>query len=447
MKKQHIISIFRKNKTMIYMLLLGVFGFASQYIFKVILTHYLTPSLFGDFNLALRVLTILTALSLLGTNISSMRFLSDYLHLRQDERVGHYIKWNIRIIRISFVICVVTAIVSYTSMYLLHIWNIKDIRSYHLSVYMLWLAPLASTLSLLNTYLLCANYPVNYAIVANSSNFSSMIFFLVLVALYKVEEIDSLLLIIVLASGFFLLILLDVYFIMKNAPYLFGHILHSISIKKPAKIDPDWHSVSIRLAINGLLIVFLYSLDIIILKLISPYPGSAGLYAATLTIAGSLFVIPRYIYSPIKAAVARFIATAEGRQFLEQTLKKSNQLLFGITIFLALIILIYSKSLLHHFGAGYVQADTALKILVVGFVVDAFAQPARAVLPYAGQETALLLFNGLTLLIAVVLGAILTYFYDMTGIAIATTLIYTFRMVTLHWIAYHRAKIKTYLLF
>ncbi len=446
MKKQHLISLFRKNETIIYLLLLAVFGYASQYIFNLILTHYLTPSLFGDFNLALRVLTILTALSLLGTNSSSKRFLSDYLHNRREQTLGHYIKWNIRIIRISFVICVVIAIVAYTTMHMLHIWHVKDIRTYHLSIYMLWLAPLASILSLLNAYLLCANYPVNYAIVANSNNFLSMIFFLVLVAFYKVEDIHSLSLLIVLALGLLLLVLIDIYFIMRKSPYLFGHILRAISTKESAKIEPAWYSVSIRLAINGLFTAFLFSLDIVILKLISPYPESAGLYAATLTIAGALLVIPVNIYIPVKAHVTRLITTDEGTKSLEQTLKASNQIAFGITIVLALIILIYSKSLLHHFGAGYVQADAALKILVVGVVANAFAQPAVNILPYSGQEMALLFSTGRSLLATVVLGAILTYFYDITGIAIATTLTSTLRMFALHWIAYHRAKIKTYLI-
>jgi O-antigen/teichoic acid export membrane protein len=357
MKCQQTIALLKKNKIVMVLLLIAIFGYLSKYALNLILTQYLNPSLYGDFNLALRVLGILSTLSLLGTNTAAKRFLSHFLNEQHDRALQDYIKWNTTIIRRSLIICVVLAVGTYAVLHLLHLWHIKDIRTYHLTIYMLWVAPFAAILSLLNSYLLCANSPISYALIANSSAFITMVLFFAMVMLFEVTDFSSFKLLIVISLSTLCLILIDVYLIMKKSPYLFNHLAHAVKRKQKPKTEPIWVTVSNRLALNGLFCAFIFSLDLIILKLISHHPDATGYYAVVITIASSLFVVPQNIYSSIKAKVSQLMGSSEGQMQLASLIKSLNRVTIVVTLVLTGIILYYSKTLLHHFGVSYVQAD------------------------------------------------------------------------------------------
>ncbi len=436
----------QKNKIVIYLMTLAIFGYLSKYAFNLILTHYLKPSLFGDFNIAQRILGILATLSLLGTNTSSKLFLSNYLQDRHDINIQSYIKWNTKIIRIPFAICIIIAISSFAIMHMLHIWHVKDIRTYHLTIYMLWIAPIASMLTLLNTYLLCANYPVSYAFVANSSNFFSMVFFLILLVFYEAHEITSFKLFIILSFGLLSLLIVDIILLMKKTPYLFNLIARALTTKHKHLIEPTWLNMSSRLAINGLFCSLIFTIDLFILKLISPHPESVGYYAVTLTIASSLFVIPQNIYITIKAKVNYLLATNEGKKQLEMNIKALNRFAVIFTLLLGYCILYYSKTLLHHFGVSYVQAYPILQILVFGFIIGTFAQPAKTILAYSGQVKGLLFISITELSFMLILCTTLTYLYDIKGIAIATSLSMIVRTLLFHIVSYRHTQFRSYIL-
>ncbi|GEM_PF-2159638 len=443
-KIKKLLSHIKTSDVIFYVMAVAIFGYLSKYIFNIILAHYLKPSLYGDFNIAIRVLGVITSFTLLGTNNSSKRFMSRYLRLHDHHSLQNYIKWNINIIRVSFSICIVVAITSYLIMHALHIWHIKDIRTYHLTIYMLWIAPLASILSLLASYLLCADHPVFYKMISNMVYFLATCVFMIIVSTLNIT-FDSYSLISVLFISFSILIFIVILFIIKKMPYLFMTISNALRSKRSHSIQPDWVTVSVRMAANGLISFIIFSLDLIIVEIVSPGEDSVGLYAAALTISSFLIIIPQNLYSLLTVQVSELFNTEEGKIKLEKKISQLNKYSMIVTLLVGVGIYAFSKTLLRHFGLIYLQADPILHILIIGFIINAYSQAATTVITYAGYEKIMLTISIIQLVSLLVFCVIMTYFFGILGTAIATSLTLVGKTITCHLMAYRKTHIKTYL--
>jgi len=435
----------KENKIIYYLMVLALFGYLSRYIFNVVLAHYLKPSLFGDFNIAVRVLGILTSFALLGTNYSTKRFFSSYLHRHDENGLQNYIQWNLNIIRFPFILCCLIALVTYLIMHKLHVWRMKDIQTYHLAIYMFWVAPLSALLSLLSTYLLCAQHPIFYKWITNMVYFLATFIFLLIVYAFHIS-FDSYRLVSVLLLSFSGLIFITIVFIIKKTPHLFRSISIAIRFKAIKFVHPDWKTVSMRMAANGLISLIIFSLDLIMLELISPIEDSVGLYAAALTISTFLIVIPQNLYTVLSLQVHELCFTSEGRKKLEKNIMQLNRSSMIITLFFGVAILTYSETLLLHFGPSYLQAELILKILIFGFIVNAFGQAPTTVLSYGGYEKWMIRISMLELLLLLSLCGVLTYFFGIVGTATATSLTLIIKTLFSHYIVYRQANIRTYLI-
>ena len=442
-KIKKLLSSIKANDVIFYLMAITIFGYLTKYIFNIILTHYLRPSLFGDFNIAVRVLGIMTSFALLGTNYSSKRFMSRYLRLREHDNLQNYIKWNLQLIRVSFFICIAIAMSSYLIMHALHIWHIKDIRTYHLAIYMLWIAPLASILSLLATYLLCAEYPISYKLLTNMVYFFSICVFMVVVSTFNIT-FTSYTLVSILFISFTILVIIALLFIVKRIPYLFWNIVSAFNSKNTHAIHPDWVIVSVRMAANGLISLIIFSIDLIVIEVISPVEDTVGLYAVALTISSFLILIPQNLYSLLTVQVSELFSTEDGKKQLESNIRQLNRSSMIITLLIGMGIYVYSKTLLLHFGPTYLQSESALHILTIGFIINAYSQAATTVLGYAGHEKSLLTISIVELSTLLVLCIVLTYYFGIIGTATATALILTCKTIAGHVMTYRNTGIKTY---
>ncbi|MDP1614340.1 MAG: hypothetical protein Q8L68_00935 [Methylococcales bacterium] len=433
----------KKNALSFYFVLLAFLGYAAKYALNIVLAHHLSSRLLGDFNIALRTLGLLTAFALMGTHTASKRFVSHYLHHHRNDMLEDYIAWNFRFIRISFTVCVVVAITAYLVMHALHIWHIKDIRDYHLAIYMLWVAPLAALWTLLSSYLLCANYPILSQIFQNTKNILYIVLFFFLVLWLKIAvDRDSLFLLI--GTSILLLCIVELGVIIKKTPFLFTIIRRACLLKKPRRVHPDWMRVSFRLICSGLIFVVICAIDLILVKLIVPAENAAGLYAVALTIASFVFVIPQNLFTLIKTKMSRLMMTKSGQKRLGRELRTLNRFSLATILLFGGVIFLFSKALLLHFGGIYLEAESVLLILVFGFMVGAYAHAATAVLAYGGYETLLLRVSIIELTVFMILGIVLTYCFGIIGTALATTLTMVLKTVLFNSVVYRAAQIKAY---
>jgi O-antigen/teichoic acid export membrane protein len=446
MNTKKIFKKIKKHNVIFFLMSISIFGYLSEYGFNVILTHYLNKVQYGDINIALRILTILSTLALLGTHASSKRFMSQYLHFDQKKKLRSYIHWNMRTIKTSFTICIMVAIVSYTVMHLLHIWHIKNIKTYHLAFYMLWLAPLASILNLLNSYISSAKHPIVSSFFINAISLSYGVFFIIIVLLFNIKPNTPLVLLGIITLGLLFLIILNLCFIQIKIPQLILHMFAAFSLRKKKNKGSSWSKASICLILSDMFYLLIFSISLILLKLFSPHAESAGLFAAVLTIIFALLIIPQDIYIPLRTEIAHFLLTNKKKMYLESQLRDLNRISCIITLIIAGSIFMFSKTLLHHLGVNYIQVAYVLHILIIGFIMGAIAEPAKTVLAYSGNESATLIISFVEISTIIILGSILTYYFNIVGTAIATTITITLRALLYQIQTYRLTRVRAMLL-
>jgi O-antigen/teichoic acid export membrane protein len=433
----------RYDSTIMHLIAFATLGYLLKYLLNVVLARYLTPSLYGDFNIAIRVLTIIMTCVLLGTHHSAKRFFSSYWNAKDEVNCQKYIDWNIKTVSFSILICVFIAASSFIVMHVLHYLHIKDIRSYHLTIYMLWIAPLASIFTLLRSYLVCEDHLVFQQALRNIKKLMYIIFILVMFEFFKVPT-DNYMLAIIVFLSFALLILVELVFISKRTPLLYKSLLRAFPVKFNYHGNQEWKSVSFRLALSSLIFLLVCVTDLIIVEVISPDRNAVGMYAVALTIASSILVIPTNIYSSVKVIINRLSHTNKGRQQIELFIRQLNRVSLCTMLVLAGLIFSFSKLLLLHFGTVYAEAEPALRILVVAFMLIAYSKSAAVVLTYSDHEADLLKISAVDLALLIVLGIILTYYDGIVGTAIATTISVGVKFIVLNISVYRRLKIKTF---
>ena len=148
------ISLPKKYKSPIYLLFLGIFSYFLSYFFNSIVSHYLSPSEYGDFSIAIRSVFFISILLLSGTNLSSVKFFSNYFDSTDIGKMDSFISWNIKLIIRTFTISIIIFLIFYIVLILLDYISLKNFTSYHFAVYAFWLAPFSAAYMLLASYLL-----------------------------------------------------------------------------------------------------------------------------------------------------------------------------------------------------------------------------------------------------------------------------------------------------
>ena len=133
-------------------------GFFIQFILGIFLARHLTESLYGDYNVAMRILSILVTLALYGTNIGANRFLAHYIRKHRAKSQTRYLAWNVKLLSITFLVSFIIAFIAFITMWSLHYLNIKHINHYHLAVYSLWLVPFFAFTIIINSYLVSSEH-------------------------------------------------------------------------------------------------------------------------------------------------------------------------------------------------------------------------------------------------------------------------------------------------
>lgn len=434
----------QKHKTVYFLMLMSIVGYLSKYGFSLLLSNHLTPRRFGEFSISIRILGILTTLALLGTNISARRFLARFIQINDSNGTQTFIQWNMRVIHYSFFLCVSLGLITYVSMHVLHVWHVNSIQNYHMVLYMLWVAPVASLFALLNSYLLCADHTVFSNFLNNIKNIFYTIIFLIFFIFFK-AEVHVFTVSIVLFVAISILLLIEIFFIINKTPALSQHLFSSFSNPKPPKVDKTWPGVSLRLALNNLMFLIVCTGDLFIVQLISPKEAAVAQYAAVLTIASAIFIIPQNLYAAIKSKISRLMDTEAGRYHLEQEIRILNRYTIAVILILGLNIIFFSHTLLAYFGPIYIEAQIPLIIVTIGFMIGGYVQAGVMLISYSGNEKIAMQISIVELIALIIPGIILTYMYGIMGTSYATSFAIIIKAILFHVECYKKMGIRSFM--
>ncbi|WP_188668233.1 lipopolysaccharide biosynthesis protein [Legionella impletisoli] len=404
--------------------LLGLVGYVIKYGLNVFLARNLEVHLYGDFSVAIKFLNILISLILFGTNVSSQRFLSNYLRTDATEVAKHYIAWNLKLIWITSLLCIFIAFFSNSMILLLDYLGIHDYDDYHLAVFIFWIAPIAAFVKLISNYFLSAEQV--YFSVAISSIFSYFIQFVIfaIAVLFLGTTLDNVSLTIGLFVSFLILAILSTLTLNENILFMMRG-----AIKQLKKIDvyhKEWLPKSASFISTAMIFLIISIIDLIIVEVFATSEKEVGHYAAALSITGVLW-LPNNLYQAVKPHMVSLLKTPEGSRLLQHKLDTTNIAVASIFIVLTSIIIYFSSSLLSHFGPSYDAAQNCVIILSVGICLSSLINFSNILLLYKGYERFNFRLNIAELLALCLFVPPATIYFGISGTAMATIIIIIIR--------------------
>lgn len=402
--------------------LMSLSGYFILYALNIFLANHMAPSLYGDYSLAFRLLNLSAVLLLLGTNVLSNKFLSRYLKKGDSTSALRYVSWNLNFITKPIYTIILASCIFFCVIWILHCFNIKDFASYHLTLYILWISPLAGLSVLLSNYLLSNNN------VLISSFFMEVGLNLILFIIFAVSilllnhNITMSTITIVLFIVFLLIGSIQLFIAKRYLP-----ILNTINLKK-LKNDEisdnlEWQKVAYHYIANTTIYYFICFADLWLVELFHPSEHAVAHYAAIIVISTFLITLSGSIFYFIKPEISHLIEKKDSQKKLQRLVTIGS--LFNASIIIVSLtgIIAFNQTLLSHFGPDYTNASTALIILVLGYAFRAIvANPCMPLLTFGGHERTLATSAILEAVTLVILGLILTYYYGIVGTSMATAI-------------------------
>ena len=179
------------------MVVIALFGIACKCVFNVTLSHLLGHAMYANFSLGFQTLSFCSLVILLGTSSADEIFLANYLQNNEYSSAQKYAIWSIRtILRNSKWYLIFLAVIA-TIMILSGQSHAKDLKSYHITFYLIFLAPLVALKSLSVSALQCNKNLIMYNLLIRSAWFIIFISILSIVSYSYNQDINQYLLIVI----------------------------------------------------------------------------------------------------------------------------------------------------------------------------------------------------------------------------------------------------------
>jgi O-antigen/teichoic acid export membrane protein len=124
---------------------------------------------------------------------------------------------------------------------------------------------------------------------------------------------------------------------------------------------------------------------------------------------------------PLGPRIARLWVSGAHNE-LQRVITRSTKVVFSISVAVAVVLLAFAPQILTVFGREFVEGDTALRILVVGQLVNTGTGVVGLVLMMTGHERDTTRAAGLGALIGAFLNVVLIGPFGLVGAAIATSI-------------------------
>lgn len=436
-------------KSSMILFMIGLFGYFCRFSFNLLLAKHTSTAFYGDFSVAYSVFTVVSASMLFGTASSSLRFFSTYLKKDLPDIATKYITWNLRIVIITSVLFLLLLSIMTTTILGLHLFNIHNIREYHLVIYFLWLTPIGALSLLLATYLLC-DRNIYLGTFFNTAGFHFFGFMMLIPMIYllhvhfRSETLWLLLLCIIVTLSIFLSLIL--FFRMRHI--LKKSVVQVFKIGNRDKLyEREWLGVSSRLILNQLMFYLITALDIILLGLIGPNKESVGYYAVAITITGITWTTQHCIYQFILPIISSHTDTDSGKRKLQHLINKTQLINIILNMLLIALIIIFTRPILGFFGSEYLAAKIPLWILLATAFIALLSSAAPKLLAYSGNEKSLLQISSLQIITILISGILLIPHFGAIGAALAAFATWVVRTIASLYFVRKRLHMKAAILF
>lgn len=212
----------------------------------------------------------------------------------------------------------------------------------------------------------------------------------------------------------------------------------------PAHTVPEWRRVAAPLLIVGLLQVIRMRSDSILLGGLASV-ADVGLYNA----ANRLASLAVFGLTAVAAWVPPHISEAYAhgdRSRMQQLATVAARATAGFMVPVAIILFAFGPWFLRLFGPDFAAASVALRILVLGQLLNAATGPVGYFLTLTGHQSRVAWVEGASALVNFVLNVALIPPFGIVGAAIAGAVANAFRNASMAWIAWRSLGVRAWIL-
>ena len=411
MKRPSLLQIYG---SVMLLLLLSLIGYVVNYTVNSLVANRITPEFFGDFSIAVVSIYIVAPILLLGSNSSSVKFLSVYLNKNEISNSYSFFKWNFRLILRTFVLFF---IIFSVVLIILQMFREGDsnVLYVHPGIYCLAVSPLCAFSSLLASYLLANKHSALYYFFSKIAfKFNLLIIFLIFIVFLRIEPDCSFFLYSFTAS-FTLIIVVQMILVKKALG--FNKIKIGTVFKNWEEwiINNNWLKTSFKLLTTNIIQLFLFNSAIFIVELVAHNEAMVGEYSVVITITSIIWLLSLSVSSLLAPYTSTLIADNKITQFQYylNIVNLVNSIVLAIVI---IIVFFFSGALLSFFGEYYVEVKLPLKIQCIAYAVGGLILPPSQIMLYFYTENQVRI-NAITLVVLLVSCSVLTYFFGIVGTA------------------------------
>jgi len=188
------------------------------------------------------------------------------------------------------------------------------------------------------------------------------------------------------------------------------------------EIQPDyqakeWIKAAAPMFVIGCTQIFIGQLPTVMLGVLSN-ARSIGFYAVASRVANLLIFLPMVVGIVVGPMIARLYSSGE-RIRLQNIIKKTNRLTFALTFLLSVFMFVFAKNILSIFGPEFKNANNALTLLIMGYLIDTGLGMSILTLMMTGHEHEVARYQAGFTVLLVVLCIVLIPSRGYEGAAIA----------------------------
>ncbi|WP_264560679.1 lipopolysaccharide biosynthesis protein [Flavobacterium sp. N501239] len=416
-------------KQSIITLILRVFGVITLFGFTLFLTHNYSPKIVGQYDFTRTFLLLVGSIALLGTDQSVLFFAGKLRALNSFSVLKKLYINNLKILFMTS-LCLLLLFLLVDKNFVDSFFN--DSSTYNI-IYKCIFLLFFNVLTLYNTEFIRALGDVYLSeLFRNTFKYFPVFIGSILLTFHGNPEC----LIDFFIYGFFFLAIITLIIILIKLVKIEGEHLDFCNEVNQVKIIKSSYSMGL----SSLIFFLLLSVDVFLLK---RHFGDAVVAYYSLAIKLMTFMSMVIISFGINAST-KIAELYELKKVEELTvvIKRSNRLIFIINFIGGVILILFSETILKIFGADYILADSALKLLVLSQIIASFFGVIPMYMNMTNKQIVFKRIMFLALLINIILNIILIPKYEMLGAAISFSITNIFWILLCVFYVFIKDKIK-----
>lgn len=421
----------------IQQLIVGFLTYASILICSLFLSRTMGPVVFGNYNIAIAVLSIFTTVTLLGTDISVTRFIPPLNNEGNNNQIAQYFSWNMYLLKRSFQICLVTCCTLLVLGYVFHVTNYINMANYHLAIYSILLTPLLALATLISSYM------ISFERILKGTVYKTLVIHVLLLGyfagafyLLKVDITTNGNIFLILTLSVFSLFFLELYSGRKKIFNLYQSLKLGVDTVSQDTTN-IWYKTSLHLIATQIIYIALRYMDLFIVKIFSSDASAAGIYSAIMVVTHIIYFIPVSLTFLVKPSISSLYDKPEKYAELQEIINATNLIIFICCPVLLFIICFWSYDILAFFGPDFVVAKSPLIIFSLGCCFLGLSRVSQAILLFSGREKLNFYITVADIFILLILGIPATYYFDLPGIATVVAGLFFFQGMMYIFLARH----------